>query len=95
MNFFNWKKVKTESTFMKMAKETLISEISYKDYKKDESATSKQKVIEYLGSIDNLTIEDIPKKYHRGSVRKFFVKTIKVSNLLSFDRLLTKRKHPQ
>ena len=33
-----------ESTFMKMAKLTLINEANYNDYKKDESATSKQKV---------------------------------------------------
>ena len=31
-------------------------------------------MIEYLGSVDNLTIEDVPKEYHSGSVRKFFVK---------------------
>lgn len=48
-----WKKVKTESTFMKMAKETLISEISYKDYKKDESATSKQKVNRAIREINS------------------------------------------
>ena len=48
-----WKKVKTESTFMKMAKETLISEVSYKDYKKDESATSKQKVNRAIREINS------------------------------------------
>ena len=37
------KKVK-ESTFMKMAKLTLMNEINYKEYKSDETATSKQKV---------------------------------------------------
>ena len=37
-------KVVEESTFMKMAKLTLMNEVNYNDYKKDESATSKQKV---------------------------------------------------
>ncbi len=36
--------------------------------------TSKQKVLEYLGSLEKLTIDDIPKDYHSGSIRKFFVK---------------------
>ena len=36
--------------------------------------TSKQKVLEYLGSVENLTINDIQKEYHTGSIRKFFVK---------------------
>ena len=31
-------------------------------------------MIEYLGSVDNLTIDDVPKEYHSGSVRKFFIK---------------------
>ncbi len=31
-------------------------------------------MIEYLGSVDRLTINDIPKDYHTGSIRKFFVK---------------------
>ena len=31
-------------------------------------------MIEYLGSVNNLTINDIPKDYHTGSIRKFFVK---------------------
>ena len=35
--------------------------------------TSKQKVLEYLGSLKNLTIDDIPKDYHNSSIRKFFV----------------------
>ena len=38
-----YKKVK-ESKFMKLAKATLMNEVSYKEYKKDESATQKQKV---------------------------------------------------
>ena len=36
--------------------------------------TSKQKVLEYLGSVENLTINDIPKDYQTSSIRKFFVK---------------------
>jgi len=48
-----YKKVKTESKFMRMAKETLLSEISYKDYKKDESATSKQKVNRAIREINS------------------------------------------
>lgn len=31
-------------------------------------------MIEYLGSVDNLTIDDVPKEYISGSIRKFFVK---------------------
>ena len=38
-----YKKMK-ESTFMKMAKLMNLTEANYNDYKKDESATSKQKV---------------------------------------------------
>ena len=38
-----YKKMK-ESTFMKMAKLTLMNEVSYKEYKSDESLNSKQKV---------------------------------------------------
>ena len=48
-----YKKVKSESTFMKIAKETVLSEISYKDYKKDESATSKQKVNRAIKEINS------------------------------------------
>ena len=33
-----------ESTFMKMAKLTMINEVNYNEYKKDETASSKQKV---------------------------------------------------
>ena len=29
-----------------------------------EKKTSKQKVLEYLGSLEKLTIDDIPKDYH-------------------------------
>jgi methanogenic corrinoid protein MtbC1 len=39
-----------------------------------EKKTSKQKVLEYLGSLENLTIDNIPKDYRTGSIRKFFVK---------------------
>tara|TARA_R110002051_G_scaffold325807_1_gene431520 strand:+ start:4179 stop:4637 length:459 start_codon:yes stop_codon:yes gene_type:complete len=38
-----YKKMK-ESRFMKMAKLTLMNEVNYNEYKKDETATSKQKV---------------------------------------------------
>ena len=31
-------------------------------------------MLEYLGSVENLTINDVPKDYHTGSIRKFFVK---------------------
>ena len=51
-----YKKVK-ESAFMRLAKETLLSEIRYTDYKKDESATSKQKV--------NRAIREINSKLYR------------------------------
>ena len=47
-----YKKVK-ESTFMKLAKETLLSEINYKEYKKDESASSKQKVNRSIREINS------------------------------------------
>ena len=50
------KRVK-ESTFMKMAKETLLSEISYKDYKRDESLTSIQKV--------NKSIKEVASKLYK------------------------------
>ena len=39
-----------------------------------EKKTSKQKVLQYLGSVENLTIENIPKEYHTSSIRKFFIK---------------------
>ena len=39
-----------------------------------EKKTSKQKVIEYLGSLEKLTIDDIPKNYLSGSIRKFFIR---------------------
>ncbi len=48
-----YKKVKTESVFMKLAKNTLLSEVSYKEYKKDESATSKQKVNRAIREINS------------------------------------------
>ena len=31
-------------------------------------------MLEYLGSIEELTIDDIPKDYRTSSIRKFFVK---------------------
>ena len=31
-------------------------------------------MLEYLGSVEKLSIEDIPKDYHSGAIRKFFVK---------------------
>lgn len=39
-----------------------------------EKKTSRQKVLEYLGSVDNLTIDNIPKDYRSNSIRKFFIK---------------------
>jgi len=48
-----YRKVKNESNFMKVAKQTLLSEINYKDYKKDESATSKQKVNRSIREINS------------------------------------------
>lgn len=50
------KKVK-ESTFMIMAKETLLAELSYKEYKKDESLNSRQKV--------NRAIREVATKLHK------------------------------
>ena len=47
-----YKKVK-ESKFMTLAKATLMNEISYKEYKKDESATSKQKVNRAIKEINS------------------------------------------
>jgi len=47
-----YKKVK-ESTFMKLAKETLLSEINYKEYKKDETSSSKQKVNRSIREINS------------------------------------------
>ena len=48
-----YKKIKAESNFMKLAKQTLISEIRYKDYKNDESSTSKQKVNRAIREINS------------------------------------------
>ena len=42
-----------ESNFMKMAKQSFISEATYKDYKKDDSATSKQKVNRAIKEINS------------------------------------------
>jgi len=42
-----------ESNFMKMAKQSFISEATYKDYKKDDSATSKQKVNRAIREINS------------------------------------------
>ena len=47
-----YKKVK-ESKFMQLAKATLMSEVSYKEYKKDESATQKQKVNRAIKEINS------------------------------------------
>jgi len=47
------KKEVEESRFMKLAKATLINEISYKEYKKDETATSKQKVNRAIREINS------------------------------------------
>jgi len=51
-----YKKVK-ESTFMKFAKESMLSEISYSDYKKDANSTSKRKV--------NSSIKEVASKLFR------------------------------
>ena len=48
-----WKKVKTESKFMTLAKETLLSEIRYKEYKNDQNATQKQKVNRAIREINS------------------------------------------
>ena len=48
-----YKKVKNESKFLKLAKEILLSEVSYKAYKKDESFTSKQKVNRAIREINS------------------------------------------
>ena len=60
-----YKKVK-ESAFMTLAKNTLLSEISYKEYKKDETFNSKQKVnkaikeiVSKLGKIENIVKQNI------------------------------------
>jgi len=42
-----------ESNFMRMAKQSFLSEASYKDYKKDESSTSKQKVNRAIKEINS------------------------------------------
>ena len=47
-----YKKVK-ESKFMTLAKHTLVNEVSYKDYKKDETSTSKQKVNRAIREINS------------------------------------------
>ena len=47
-----YKKVK-ESKFMQLAKATLMNEVSYKEYKKDESATQKQKVNRAIREINS------------------------------------------
>lgn len=39
-----------------------------------EKKTSRQKVLEYLGAVDNLTIDNIPKGYRTNSIRQFFIK---------------------
>ena len=47
------KNLKKESKFMRLAKTALLSEVSYKDYKKDETATSKQKVNRAIREINS------------------------------------------
>ena len=51
-----YKKVK-ESNYLQVAKATMLGEVSYKEYKNDESATSKQKV--------NRAIKEINSKLYR------------------------------
>lgn len=55
-----YKKVK-ESKFKQFAKASFLTEISYKDYKKDETATSKQKVNQSIKEVNSrlLKIERI------------------------------------
>jgi len=67
-----YKKVK-ESTFMTLAKNTLLSEISYKEYKKDSSLNSKQKVnraikeiVSKLGKIESIVKQNIKLKSESG-----------------------------
>ena len=47
-----YKKVK-ESKFMTLAKQTLINEVSYKEYKNDNTSTSKQKVNRAIREINS------------------------------------------
>ena len=55
-----YKKVK-ESVFKKIAKSSFVNEVSYSDYKKDESATSRQKVNKSIKEVSSrlLRIERI------------------------------------
>ena len=55
-----YKKMK-ESKFKKFAKASFLNEVSYKDYKKDETATSKQKVNQSIKEVNSrlLKIERI------------------------------------
>jgi flagellar biosynthesis component FlhA len=48
-----WKKVKTESKFMTLAKAALLSEVSYKDYKNNTESTQKQKVNRAIREINS------------------------------------------
>ena len=52
-----------------------------------EKKTSKQKVIEYLGSLEKLTIDDIPKDYLSGSIRKFFIRNQSKSEESMIEKL--------
>ena len=70
-----YKKVK-ESKFMKLAKATLINEISYKEYKKDESATSKQKV--------NRAIREINSKLYK--IERIVSQNIKLKSEAGVDQ---------
>jgi len=48
-----WKKVKAESKFMTLAKEALLSEVSYKEYKNNSESTQKQKVNRSIKEINS------------------------------------------
>ena len=52
-----------------------------------EKKTSKQRVIEYLGSLEKLTIDDIPKDYLSGSIRKFFIRNQSKSEESMIEKL--------
>jgi|TARA_R100001463_G_scaffold2225_2_gene9440 hypothetical protein len=64
-----------ESTFMKMAKLTMLNEASYKDYKNDESLNSKQKV--------NKAIKEVNGKLFR--IERIINQNIKLKNETGID----------
>tara|TARA_R100001015_G_C4634018_1_gene199769 strand:- start:1323 stop:1787 length:465 start_codon:yes stop_codon:yes gene_type:complete len=68
-------KVVEESTFMKMAKLTLMNEVNYNDYKKDESATAKQKV--------NRAIKEVNSKLFR--IERIIGQNIKLKTETGID----------